>query len=87
MDDVDCPYCGESQEICHDDGFGYSEDEDHEQACVSCDKAFIFQTSIMYNYSAYCVGGHDLEQPFEEMHPDYYHCKRCEYSEIRRDSK
>jgi len=29
MDDVDCPYCGESQEICHDDGFGYSEDEDH----------------------------------------------------------
>ena len=29
MSDMQCPYCGADQEVCHDDGAGYSEDERH----------------------------------------------------------
>ena len=50
--DVDCPYCGEGQEICHDDGYGYEEDEVFEQECSGCDKIFVFTTSISFYYEA-----------------------------------
>lgn len=50
--DVDCPYCGAGQEICHDDGQGYEEDVKHEQECSDCDKTFIFTTDISFSYDA-----------------------------------
>jgi hypothetical protein len=59
-DDLECPYCGESNEVCHDDGFGYSEDEAHEMECESCGKNFVFYTSISFSYSpqkADCLNG------------------------------
>jgi len=52
-DDVKCPYCGVGQEINHDDGYGYEENEYHEQTCGDCGKTFVFQTSIIYYYEAY----------------------------------
>lgn len=33
MGDMQCPYCGADQEVCHDDGAGYSEDTRHEHTC------------------------------------------------------
>ena len=42
MKDVECPYCGTGQEINHDDGYGYEEDDPHEQSCPHCDKTFVF---------------------------------------------
>jgi len=50
--DVECPYCGVWQEICHDDGQGYEEDAIHEQRCSDCDKAFVFNTFITFSYEA-----------------------------------
>lgn len=50
--DVECPYCGEWNEICHDDGFGYEEDVAHEMECSHCEKNFVFYTSISFHYSA-----------------------------------
>lgn len=50
--DVKCPYCGKGQEICHDDGVGYSEDKTHQQECSDCEKIFIFTTSITFYYEA-----------------------------------
>ena len=50
--DVECPYCGEWQEINHDDGYGYDEDEVYEQECEDCEKSFVFTTFIIYNYSS-----------------------------------
>ena len=50
IDDLECPYCGEGQEVCHDDGAGYAEDESHEMQCSDCDKYFTFQTHISFSY-------------------------------------
>lgn len=51
MEDVNCPYCGESQSIDHDDCHGYTEDELHQQQCGECSKYFVFTTSISYYYT------------------------------------
>ena len=51
-DDVECPYCGKGQDICHDDGYGYEENTTHNQQCHHCDKYFTFTTSISFYYEA-----------------------------------
>ena len=58
--DLECPYCEAGNEVCHDDGQGYAEDENHEMACNSCEKNFTFQTTISFNYAprkADCLNG------------------------------
>ena len=66
IEDVECPYCGKWQEINHDDGYGFEEDEKHEQYCGNCGKNFVYTTCIIYQYDAYkadCLNGknHDLQ--------------------------
>lgn len=66
MKDINCPYCNAEQDINHDDGYGYEENETHNQQCEECDKYFTFTTSISYYYEsekADCLngGGHDFE--------------------------
>lgn len=53
--DLQCPYCGFDNEVCHDDGRGYAVDTDHEMTCSACDKAFIFNTTITYHYDAFAA--------------------------------
>ena len=91
--DVECPYCGEWNEVCHDDGFGYEEDVAHEMECYHCEKNFVFHTSIIYHYTekkADCLNGspHD----FTDWRKMYSHegkewqrryCRDCETSEER----
>jgi hypothetical protein len=85
MSDVNCPYCGTEQEINHDDGYGYEEDRDYEQDCVSCYKTFKFSTSICYSYSVECQDGdHDME-PFGAKWPHMYQCKNCDFYERREE--
>jgi hypothetical protein len=60
--DLECPYCGAPQNVCHDDGQGYEEDFKHEMQCDNCDKYFVFDTYITYNYSSYmadCLNGEE----------------------------
>ena len=62
-----CPYCNAEIEIDHDDGYGYEEDNIHEQSCSNCDKTFTFTTSVIYYYELNkcpCKNGgdHDLKQ-------------------------
>lgn len=68
MNDLECPYCDEGLEVCHDDGDGdgYSEDEKHQMNCPYCEKDFVFTTSISYYYEpekADCLntGKHDFK--------------------------
>ena len=93
MNDVECPYCGEAQEINHDDGYGYEEDTLHEQECHHCEKAFSFTTMISFSYEAIkapCRNGgeHDMRpQPsFPKIYPDRAVCECCGHIELgRRD--
>jgi len=83
MSDVECPYCGHSQEICHDDGYGYEDGEQFEQECVGCNKEFKFTTSICFSYSVSCQDGdHNIEEHASDKHPGYLFktCSKCEWS-------
>lgn len=83
MSDVNCPNCGEGQEINHDDGYGYEEDQDFEQQCSDCNYTFIFTTGILYVYNTECQeDDHDM-QPFGDKWPNMYGCEKCDHSELR----
>lgn len=86
--DVECPYCGEGQEINHDDGYGYTEDKRHEQQCGDCGKNFVYNTSISFYYEAEkadCLNGspHDLEPVIHMPNrwPDWKRCKNCDFEQ------
>ncbi len=86
-DDVECPYCGEGQEINHDDGYGYDEDERHEQQCSDCDKYFTFTTSISYYYEADkadCLNDADHVLEMSKAYPREYSDMRCRDCEFHR---
>ena len=79
--DPECPYCKEEVEINHDDGYGYEEDELHQQECPSCGKTFTFYTSISYSYTldvAPCLNG-DAPHNYEKTrtHPPEFAKMRC----------
>jgi len=84
MSDVKCPYCKTEQDINHEEGYGYSECEEHEQECPSCCRVFVFVTAISYSYDTYCIGGHDMEH---SGFKDLYKCTRCDYYCIERNLK
>jgi len=83
--DVECPYCGEGQEINHDDGYGYEEDRLHEQGCGDCDKTFTFTTGIIYVYHSFkaeCLNGGQHNVSPTITYPKRYTkmiCSDCEY--------
>ncbi len=52
MSDINCPYCSKAIDICHDDGYGYEEDEKYQQTCSCCDKTFIYTASVAIYYDA-----------------------------------
>ena len=89
MSDLECPYCGAELDLCHDDFFGYDEDSAHEMQCYECDKNFVFNMHISYDYvpeKADCLNGSThrfisewrklwLNQHDEEV--QYRRCKDC----------
>ncbi len=85
--DLQCPYCNEWQEVCHDDGLGYEEDKRHEMDCPDCGKSFVFCTSVHFTYEpakADCLNGdpHQLEET--TTYPRRYTrlvCANCDHSE------
>lgn len=85
MSDMHCPYCGADQQVCHDDGAGYSEDERHEHTCSECEKTFVFTTCIVLYYTpkkADCLNGAQHDLAMSKTHPRQYskmRCKHCEY--------
>lgn len=81
-DDVRCPYCGADQEINHDDGYGYEEDVKHEQECGSCEKTFVYTTTIYYLYDskkADCLNGseHDWQRITGSPPEHFENRRRC----------
>lgn len=83
--DIECPYCGAGQDICHDDGQGYAEGERHEQECSECEKTFVFTTSISFYYEAEkadCLNGAPHKLEMSRTYPRQYsqmECKDCDF--------
>ena len=80
MKDINCPYCNAEQNINHDDGRGYGDEEIHQQQCDECNKYFTFTTSISYYYEAEkadCLndGEHDFQPT--NTHPKEYTRMEC----------
>lgn len=82
MNDIECPYCKEGQEINHDDGVGYEEDKTYQQQCGDCNKIFTYTVIISYYYDckkAPCLNGElHVWQDIEGCPQGYYsNRKRC----------
>lgn len=86
-DDLECPYCGEGLEVCHDDGQGYDQDRLHEMSCSNCDKNFVFTTSISYYYEPYkadCLNGSPHNYKATMTYPREFTKMRCTMCEDER---
>jgi hypothetical protein len=62
VSDCECPYCGADVEICHDDGYGYKEDEIFQQECPKCEKNFAYTICFHIEHEASkadCLNGAD----------------------------
>ena len=72
MEDVECPYCGYPQDINHDDGYGYEEDETFQQECPNCGMTFKYTTTISYDYEAEkceCFNGGEHKWKLSQTEP------------------
>ena len=88
---VECPYCGAEVEINHDDGYGYTEDEAHQQECDKCDKTFVFHTGIIFLYEAKkadCLNGSEHQWEPRKGWPEelFIGKERCSVCEEERDN-
>ena len=85
MKDISCPYCGEAQDICNDDGFGLEEDLLHETECEECYKIFVFSTHVSLNYTPHkadCLNGAEHKLKPTHTIPKYMTkmgCGDCDY--------
>ena len=83
--DVKCPYCGHDQDINHDDGYGYAEDEKHNQECGRCGKTFGYITTIVFYYDSFktdCLNDAEHEYEVTNTYPEFAKkmlCKCCGY--------
>ncbi len=78
--DINCPYCQEELDICHDDGFGYEEGVKHEMECDKCGKSFIFQTQISFDYypeKSDCLNGAPHDYKASRSYPKEYSKMEC----------
>lgn len=88
MKDINCPYCDAEQDINHDDGYGYGEDEKHQQECGNCNKTFTYTTSISFYYEAEkadCLNGSEHEWKPTRCSPKCATKMRCEMCDEERE--
>lgn len=87
MSDMQCPYCGADQEVCHDDGQGYSEDARHEHECSECEKTFVYTTTISFHYrpkKADCLNEAPHTLKMSRTWPKEYSRMKCEHCDFER---
>jgi len=79
--DTECPYCGADVDINHDDGYGYEEDDLHQQECRSCGKTFTYTTAIHFSYRPYkadCLNGGKHKYEKTKTYPPQFARLRCD---------
>lgn len=88
MNELECPYCKTMNEPDHDDGYGYSQDELHQQECNNCGFNFIFQTTIHFSYEtkqAKCLNGEEHTYKLSHTYPRSMSKMVCEVCDHRRE--
>ena len=88
MPDTNCPYCNAGIEICHDDGYGYNEDEKYNQECGACGKRFVFETTLVFYYEtqkADCLNDGEHSWQTTNTYPKRYAKLECEFCGERED--
>jgi len=86
--DAKCPYCESEQDINHDDGYGFREDELYQQECIECDKKFTFYTIINYDHETHkadCLNGSEHDYAPSHTHPTMMTKMACKECEKRRE--
>jgi len=86
--DIQCPYCDAELDICHDDGFGYTEGVKHQMECEHCKKYFVFETSISFYYEpekADCLNDGEHEWEPTVICPAEFTRMRCSMCGDERD--
>ena len=88
MKDLECPYCNQELDVCHDDGENFDESENHEMQCKFCEKNFIFRTSIVYYYypeKADCLNGSPHDFKPTKTFPKFLTKMRCSICGTKRE--
>ena len=83
-----CPYCKELVEINHDDGYGYSEGQTYQQECDNCEKTFVYETVVTFDYyldKAECLNGSDHEYQLVHTAPKEFSKMACIHCDERRE--
>lgn len=81
MKDTECPYCGAGVEINHDDGYGYNEDDLHQQECGACGKTFAYTTAIHFSYrtsKADCLNDGEHQYERTKTYPPEFARLQCQ---------
>lgn len=88
MKDITCPYCECEQDVNHDDGQGYQEEVTHQMECESCNKTFVFTTSISFYYEpnkADCLNGGTHDYNLIKTIPKEFSKMRCSMCDDKRE--
>lgn len=86
MEELTCPYCEEITKVEMD--FAFKEDFLYEHECSNCEKMFVFNISVSYNFweeKADCLNGaeHDFQKIFTV--PKAFTRMRCSMCGTERD--
>jgi len=87
MSEIECPYCGHEQEVCHDDGENYEEGKANEMECYECEKYFVFYTTFSVDYEskkAECLNGEGHTYKPTHTHPRERSRMRCDQCDKER---
>ena len=86
--DLQCPLCGEWQQVDHDDGMGYDQDVMHNQECSDCGNIFGFKTYISFSYDPVktdCLNDGNHKWKLSHTYPRKFSQMYCDFCEERRD--
>jgi len=53
---VECPYCGQTQDMDCEDGENYQDGGRCRTSCDKCDETFMINTSVLYNREGVKIG-------------------------------
>lgn len=80
--EVVCPYCEANNYVDCSARHGDDEDERFQSSCRKCDKNFVFQVKVTYDYVGFkapCLNGEPHEYHKTKTYPPECARMRCDY--------